>query len=245
MLPTKNEVIVLFKKHRIQLPEELIKLPKSNTLVNPTKVKNKMLKLAWLILIGGIGPVQATKINQLGITPNNIFMNLHHLPYMARLLLLWKPNKKIPHKQIPNIVKTFAAGQEFLVTGSWRRSKPFNGDIDILVLNEKNFRKHLQELHDWIPISDGNAKMSGIFNYKKYPVKIDLWFIKNKKNIPYMKLYSTGSAMHNIIMRHKAKHMGMKLTQYALTKNGRSLSAKSEYDIYKHLQMSYKSPDQR
>ena len=54
--------------------------------------------------------------------------------------------------------------------------------------------------------------------------------------------------MHNIIMRNKAKRMGLKLTQYGLTRNTNNktfFTAKSEHDIYAKLGMKYKKPKDR
>ncbi|MDF1868181.1 MAG: nucleotidyltransferase domain-containing protein [Saprospiraceae bacterium] len=202
----------------------------------------------YLLSLPGIGEKTVDKYE--GITRRNIMKNIKKFPLITQLTLIWKPEKKIPHDDVPDIVSKFAKKQKIIVTGSWRRGKETSGDIDILVLEPDKFREHLlilqEEKKTWVPISAGSKKMSGIFIHN-YPVKIDLWFVDDPRFLPFMKLYSTGSAVHNIIMRRKAKNMELKLDQYGLTKisNGRKIALSSEREIFEYLGMSYKTPRRR
>jgi DNA polymerase (family 10) len=61
-----------------------------------------------------------------------------------------------------------------------------------------------------------------------------------------MLLFLTGSARHNMKMRAKAKHRGLRLNQYGLwDEDGECLASTDERDIYEALEMTYVTPDRR
>ena len=49
----------------------------------------------------------------------------------------------------------------------------------------------------------------------------------------------------NITMRTKAKSMGYVLNEFKLSKDGKSIPASSEEEIFKALDMKYLSPEER
>ena len=194
-----------------------------------------------------VGDIKIKKLIEKNINEKNIKDNFNVLDKSTRLMLIYNVNIKIPHNDIKNIIQNyFLPKNKFIITGSWRRKKQFSSDIDILFFSKQvlnNLKKHN---YNWIELSSGEKKISGIFLYEKYPVKIDLWYVSNRDEVPFMLLYSTGSKINNIHMRKKAKILGMKLTQYGLfDKNNNKIKVKNEKQIYEKLNIKYKIPEDR
>ena len=157
----------------------------------------------------------------------------------------------------------------FEICGSYRRGKLVSGDIDVLIskkgskMSDDKSAKHLERfvnkfksqmkhndnkplLLDHMTDKDIKTKYMGFSKLKNNPVRrIDIRFIPYSSYY-YALLYFTGSGEHNKIMRNVAKKMGYKLSEYGLfDKEGNNLKAKSERDIFKHLNMEYLTPKMR
>lgn len=230
--------------------ERVIKIFKKNDIPIPAKILKKDMQLAELLTIAGIGKKLATQLIQKypKISKSNIHNFFTQIPYASMIDLILKPVKQIPNHHVNGIVKELMYNNDdckYFITGSFRREVPIVSDID-LVMYKCDISK-ITNTGLWVMISAGSRKVSGIFCSMKYPVKIDIWMVDKKEELPYTILYSTGSYMHNIIMRNKAKRMGLKLTQYGLTRNNNKtfFTAKSEHDIYAKLGMKYKKPKDR
>ena len=83
----------------------------------------------------------------------------------------------------------------------------------------------------------------GFAKYKDSPFRrIDVRFVAHDV-YPSAMLYFTGSAELNLKMRKIAKQMGLKLSEYGLTKeDGTRLKVESEYDVFKILKIEYLPP---
>ena len=157
----------------------------------------------------------------------------------------------------------------FEICGSYRRGKLKSGDIDILIskkgtkLGKSKDSKHLERIvgklkkqmkhNDGKPLllddmTDKNIKTKymGFSKLKDNPVRrIDIRFIPYSSYY-YALLYFTGSGDLNKKMRQIAKKKGLKLSEYGLSdKDGNILKAKSEKDIFNHLDMEYLEPKYR
>ena len=157
----------------------------------------------------------------------------------------------------------------FEICGSYRREKDKSGDIDVLVSKLNTFENsedtnHLErfvkrlkknlKLNNNAPLliddmTDKNyeTKYMGFAKYKdNFVRRIDIRFIPYDSYYSAL-LYFTGSADLNKKMRHIAKTMGYKLSEYGLTKisDNQRLSIKSEEDVFKILKMEYLSPKLR
>lgn len=157
----------------------------------------------------------------------------------------------------------------FEICGSYRRGKLVSGDIDVLIskkgskMSDDKSARHLERfinkfksqmkhndgkplLLDHMTDKDIKTKYMGFSKLKNNPVRrIDIRFIPYNSYY-YALLYFTGSGEHNKIMRNIAKKMGYKLSEYGLfDKDGNTLKAKSERDIFKHLNMEYLTPKMR
>ncbi len=178
--------------------------------------------------------------------------------------------KKIITKVIDKMNKHYELDDSnkyiFEICGSFRREKPTSGDIDVLVsklgtqIDNPDEINHLDrlikrlkkpiKLNDNQPllvddITDKNyeTKYMGFAKYKDSPFRrIDIRFVAHDV-YPSAMLYFTGSAELNLKMRKIAKQMGLKLSEYGLTKeDGIRLKVESEYDVFKILKIEYLPP---
>jgi DNA polymerase (family 10) len=62
---------------------------------------------------------------------------------------------------------------------------------------------------------------------------------------PYALQHFSGSKEHNVHLRGRAQGMGLKLNEYGLAGDGKSISCKDEADIYKALGLDYIPPELR
>jgi len=154
----------------------------------------------------------------------------------------------------------------FEICGSYRREKPTSGDIDVLVsklgteLDKSEEVNHLARFVEKLkkPIKSNDSKpllvddmtdknfttkYMGFAQYKTNPFRrIDIRFIPYDAYYPAL-LYFTGSAELNVKMRKIAKTMGLKLSEYGLTKtDGTRLPISSEHDFFKILKIEYLEP---
>lgn len=130
--------------------------------------------------------------------------------------------------------------------GSYIRGKERPGDIDMLVKSSPIIIETLKnETNLWKPYSKGDRKISGYFKYGRDKItSIDIWFY-NPDEKATMVLFLTGSPRFNIIMRKKAKNKGMTLGQYQLRKGDKVIKVKNEREIFKILDMTYRTPIER
>lgn len=158
-----------------------------------------------------------------------------------------------------------------IICGSFRRKKPFSGDIDVLLTKFDSKRKDTKKNSTYLPhfvhklkkprrqndnkpfllddMTDKNivTKYMGFSKYLDNPVRrIDIRFI------PYdsyhtATLYFTGSGELNKKMRQIAKDQGYKLSEYELSdiKTKKKIKVNSEEDIFKKLGMDYIKPEFR
>jgi DNA polymerase/3'-5' exonuclease PolX len=176
------------------------------------------------------------------------------------------------YKLVESIIKKMNKGVDdnekyiFEICGSYRRESPTSGDIDILLskLGTKNEDKdginHLEKfvnilknpikknddeplLVDDITDKHYETKYMGFSKYKNNPFRrIDIRYVPHDVYYSAL-LYFTGSVTLNINMRKIAEKMGLKLSEYGLTKkNGEKIPISSEYDIFSILKIEYLAP---
>lgn len=128
--------------------------------------------------------------------------------------------------------------------GSYRRAKPLIGDIDFLStrpISRQMFKAIFPDykIHFY---SVGKAKISAIikpFWSRKY-YRSDLFFIPVESFV-FGFVYLTRGKVKNIILRARAKKMGMLLNRYGLYKNNKRVRGiKTEQDIFRILDIKYK-----
>jgi DNA polymerase (family 10) len=135
--------------------------------------------------------------------------------------------------------------------GSLRRRRETIKDIDILV-SSKN-AKPIMDCFVSLPgvvqvIGHGETKSSVIVSagagQDKIVINADLRVVQDKE-FPFALMYFTGSKEHNVALRGRANEYGLKLNEYELAGEKRSVACKDEDDIYKALDLDYIPPELR
>jgi DNA polymerase (family 10) len=138
------------------------------------------------------------------------------------------------------------------VCGSVRRRRETIRDIDILISSHKP--GPIMKRFVGLPgveqvIGHGETKSSVIVSAGagrggSIMMNADLRVVDDKQ-YPFALLYFTGSKEHNIVLRGRAIERGLKLNEYELAGEGKSVACKDEADIYKALDLDYIPPELR
>ena len=144
------------------------------------------------------------------------------------------------------------------VMGSYKRQKPFMGDLDVYVEPSDSVLQYCQAGHanirdiykavfedsiDFEFISGGDKHITLKYNHGVH-TQIDLYFFRNYHRAP-ASLFLTGSGKHNMALRSLAKSKGYKLNQYGLWKGNQRIDDNTEPGIYKQLGINYVHPTAR
>lgn len=220
---------------------------------------DKKLLLAFdsmpLWKLRGLGPKRAMELWEIGVRPSNVTRHLKLLPDATRVALKYPPMDRIPHNMVTKIADAFIPRGEkgkCTIVGSYRRGKPFSGDVDILYegCEDGDLAKFMTKIaehlgHRWILMAQGPSKIAGIYRISPTKnVEVDIW-VCSRDNHAAMLLYSTGSRDNNIRMRHIAKYRGLKLNQYGLWRGDKLIPTKTERDIYDKLEIKWQAPADR
>lgn len=227
--------------------------PSETEQLKKTQLINKLIDFA------GIGRSKAESLIKDGlksITDLRKKQYKEQLSNMTKLLMKYKPKRKIPYDSIKKIEKKLTTFPNSRLVGSFRRKTPTSKDIDVMIVSNKK-----QILDSYITYLNNTFKKIHIYN--KGPDKISLLVLAHTypKNTYYkidifrcsvinqyaMLLYSTGSKDFNIKMRNIASKMGYLLNQNGLynKKNNARIDIKSEKDIFYKLNMVYVEPYNR
>ena len=126
------------------------------------------------------------------------------------------------------------------VVGSIRRNKEEPHDVDIVLIP-----KDKEQIRSLMSIR-GNREMGGS---KKEAwiiegIKVELYYATEETWGAFVLMY-TGSKEYNIMMRVKAKGMGLMLNQYGLFKGKELIVSRTEESIFRALGMPYVEPEKR
>jgi DNA polymerase (family 10) len=228
---------------------------KSNEIkkLNITQLKNSLIDIA------GIGKTKADDLIENGLKSLNELNQKKwqdQLTDGTKLLMKYKPLRKIPRDSIQKIESRLIGfkGASVKLVGSYLRNKPYSRDIDIMVVSNKKkildeYIKYLKDVANFKTIyiyTQGSEKMSLLVKSGNKYLKIDV-FVSNTAQQHAMLLYATGSKNFNIKMRSIARRQGYLLNQMGLFKieSDKSVSIKSEKDIFKKLNIFYVEPQNR
>jgi len=137
------------------------------------------------------------------------------------------------------------------IAGSLRRSKEIIGDIDFVVSSNEPAR--LIDFFVGRPgilsvTAKGPTKASVIFDGG---VQSDLRVVSDAE-YPFALLYFTGSKEHNIVLRQRAIHRGLRLNEYGLFRSKEEtrdpkllVPCKSEEEVFAKLDLAYVEPEMR
>lgn len=229
-----------------------------NNINNDKDYKFKQL----LLNVYGIGPINAKKIINAGITSfKELKRNLHLLNEKQKIGVKYYEdlNKKIPldefnkHiKIIENKLKKYNLTYDFV--GSYRRGSDYMGDIDLLIKdndeddNKHKLKKIIKELIDdnYIieVLASGKNKFMGIVKIDNNPARHFDILLAPKKEYYYSLLYFTGSKIFNVALRHYIKtKFNLSLSEHGF--KDIDISVNSEEDIFKFLKLPYIKPNNR
>ena len=180
---------------------------------------------------------------------------------------------KIPREEIAQLFKKIEEelykilDKKYLkteVVGSYRRGKELCGDMDLIItridegkisgilhtLVEKLTEKEI--IIDTLSMSDNDDNNYQVFmgicrlNKNSLHRRLDIK-VYEKSFYPFAILYFTGSAYFNRSLRLFAKKKGYHLSDKELSNrfNGVKIPCNSEEDIFKALELNYKTPEER
>jgi len=211
-----------------------------------------------LLSIYGIGPINAKKIIEKGITnidelkKNNSILNAKQqigLKYYEDMKI------RIPLEEFKNhidiIEKDLKKDKiEYEFVGSYRRNNKSMGDIDLLIKENKKFnlKKFVTKLIDDKYIIDvlasGKNKFMGIVKIDNQPARRFDILIAPENEYYFSLLYFTGSNLFNIGLRKYVKDkFNLSLSEHGF--QNLDLPIKSEEDIFKYLKLRYIKPNDR
>lgn len=140
---------------------------------------------------------------------------------------------------------------DYHIAGSYRRGSEYCGDGDFIITDRDQYnslRNYLSSnQRKWEVVSQGDKKLKIIRKYNGEDfLEVDIRMI-NKESLGTALLYFTGPKEFNINLRSTAKSKGFKLNEYSITNlsNGEEYKFESENEVFKFLQIEYKSPVRR
>ena len=152
------------------------------------------------------------------------------------------------------------------IVGSLRRLRPEVNDIDIITIPEFSFEETATLFGDTVEQNLLDLRLAGLCNGDQYMMqsngpKIKRLLIKTSGTLVPVDIYiasestwwtllliRTGSRNHNIALARRAleKHMVLKADGTGLlTAGGDIIPISSEEDIFRHLNLSFCSPEER
>jgi len=142
-------------------------------------------------------------------------------------------------------LKKFDGIDKIQPAGSFRRCRETVGDLDILITcsgNAEKIIKHFAEYPDVLEIlAQGETKSSVVLKDK---IQVDLRVVKPESFGAAMQ-YFTGSKEHNVALRALAKDKNMKLSEYGVFKEDKSIAGETEKEIYNVIGLDWIPPEIR
>jgi DNA polymerase/3'-5' exonuclease PolX len=141
----------------------------------------------------------------------------------------------------------------WMIAGSYRRGEANSGDIDVLIQGkgEVDLARIVEELEKagFIveTLAQGPIKYLGIVRLdEEHPAhRFDIVLL-SEEEWPFAVMYFTGSQRFNILMRQRAKDLGLRLNEHGLyDEEGNEEYATSEEDIFNILGVKYLTPEER
>jgi len=244
------------------ISEKIIECIKTGKVKHLEELKNTIPKgLNELLKVPGIGAKKALKLyNNLGIksvkelenaakqhkiagietfkekTEENILEGIEFMKKSGKRILL---GKALPvARKIVNELGKVEGVREAVVGGSLRRMEETIGDIDILVVSEKN--EKAVDFFTKMPVvkrvlAKGDTKAAVV---TKDNIQVDIRIIKPESFGSALQ-YFTGNKLHNIKLRNIAIKKGYKLSEYGLFKGKKQIAGRTEEEVYKKLGMPY------
>lgn len=141
-------------------------------------------------------------------------------------------------EELTAYLKEFKAVEEVTPAGSLRRGRETVGDLDLLVTgrNHAGIAAHFAAFPGIAQIlAHGEDKVSVKL---KNDLQVDVRLL-DRESYGAALQYFTGSKEHNVALRDRAKRRGMKLSEYGLFKDDKTIASRKEEDIYEKLGLEW------
>ncbi len=135
--------------------------------------------------------------------------------------------------------------------GSLRRRRETAKDVDLLVSTDEpdKVRARFASLpHVTKVVAHGPTKSSLIVEHFYDSTRVTLGSdirVVTDKQFPFALNYFTGSKEHNIRLRQRAIDRGLKLNEYELASDSKSIHCQDEKEIYAQLELDWVPPEMR
>jgi NAD-dependent DNA ligase/DNA polymerase/3'-5' exonuclease PolX len=234
--------------------------------------KEKDNPLTWMTDIHGIGPKKASELIEKGVRSIDDLREKQEdlLNNTQKIGLKYYEDtiKRIPRTEIDEYKKMFdkefkkiaESDSQYEIVGSYRRGAKTSGDIDVIITSQnpdvfKKFVDSMKETGIILEIlSYGNTKCLVIAKLKDSETarRVDFMYTPPDE-YAFAILYFTGSKAFNTVMRGHALKMGISLNEHGVYKKDAgekkgdkmSVDVRTEEDIFKLLNLKYKSPEER
>lgn len=161
--------------------------------------------------------------------------------------ILWADADKIAHR-LRRHMSSCKQVKQLEFAGSYRRGKETVGDLDMLVdsTNSEAVMDHFGKFDEISSvIVRGETKMA-VRLEKEF--QVDLRVVP-KKSFGAALQYFTGSKDHNVLIRGRAKQMGLKINEWGVYDTSgddeKWIAGKTEVDVYETLHLPYFEPEIR
>jgi len=216
----------------------------------------------------GIGPKKAKELVDNGMTSiAELRENQHLLNDIQKVGLHYYEDilKRIPRAEIEDYKTYFEkalpsiSGAKMEIVGSYRRGAQSSGDIDVIITSSSpqvftNFVDNLMKEKIILHIlSRGPTKCLVVAKIPSSDAarRVDFLYT-TPEEFPFAILYFTGSKIFNTVMRHVALEKGYTMNEHGIYKMEAKKKGdksnhvfRSEEDIFKFLNLVYKSPTER
>ena len=137
-----------------------------------------------------------------------------------------------------------ASVDQVTACGSLRRGRETIGDLDLLVTGTApaTIADHFAKFPRIAQVlARGEDKVSVKLHQD---LQVDVRFIE-KESYGAALMYFTGSKEHNVVLRERAKKLGLKLSEYGLFRGERNVASRTEEEVYDQLGLPWVPPELR
>lgn len=161
----------------------------------------------------------------------------------AEKRLLWAEADEFVQSILKHL-RAVAGVRQCEAAGSYRRGKETVGDLDFLVVADDGaaVMDHLGKYADVEQvIARGETKMSVLLAGR---VQVDLRVVP-EASFGAVLQYFTGSKDHNVVVRGKAKDLGLKVNEYGVFRGEEYVAGRTEEEVYAAVGLPWFPPELR
>ncbi|OHB84946.1 MAG: DNA polymerase III subunit beta [Planctomycetes bacterium RBG_16_64_12] len=141
-------------------------------------------------------------------------------------------------------LRTSSAIERMEPAGSYRRGKDTVGDLDVLVV-ARNAQEAMDSFGEYPGLAQvlmrGDTKMSIRLGSR---MQVDLRVVPAESFGAALQ-YFTGSKDHNIVLRGRAKDLGLKVNEYGVFRGQKRIAGATEEEVYAALNLPWFPPELR